>query len=191
MIVRQLIERIVVTVVDSTETVQVEVHWQGGHTTQTWVNRPVGRLEQMRDYQALMDRVKVLQSQGCSTPKMAEILNAEGWVPPKQRGTYNAPMVRSLLNRQGISLGTPKQQHTVGIPREADEWTLKELAQHLQMPEPTLYAWLKKGLIKARQVKVNSRLVWLATADADQLEQLRQQRSAQRIWIPQLMDEIH
>jgi hypothetical protein len=61
----------------------------------------------------------------------------------------------------------------------------------VQMPVPTLYAWLKKGLIKARQVKVNSRLVWLATADADQLEQLRQQRSAQRIWIHQPMDEIH
>ena len=116
MIVRQLIERIVVTVVDSTEAVQVEVHWQGGHTTQTLVKRPVGRLEQMSEYQALMDRVKVLQSQGCSTHKMAEILNSEGWVPPKQRSHYNAPMVRSLLNRQGINLGTPKQQHTADIP---------------------------------------------------------------------------
>jgi hypothetical protein len=46
------------------------------------VKRPVGRLEQMRDYEALMERVKVLQSQGYSTPEMAEILNAEGWVPP-------------------------------------------------------------------------------------------------------------
>ena len=85
----------------------------------------------------------------------------------------------------------PKQQHTVGIPREADEWTVKELAQQLQMPEPTLYAWLKKGLIKARQVKANSRLVWLVTSDAEQLEQLHQQRSAQRIWIHQPIDEIH
>jgi hypothetical protein len=191
MIVRQLIERVLVTVVDRAEAVQVEVHWQGGHTTQTVVNRPVGRLEQMRDYQVLMDHVKALQSQGYSTPKIAEILNSEGWVPPKQRGPYNAQMIRSLLNRQGISLGTPKQQHTVGVPREANEWTLKELAQHLQMPEPTLYVWLKKGLIKARQVQANTRLVWLLTADADQLEQLRQQRSAQRIWVHQTLDEIH
>ena len=63
MIVRQLIERIVVNVVDNSEAVQVEVHWQGGHITQTLVKRPVGRLEQMSDYQALMDRVKMLQSQ--------------------------------------------------------------------------------------------------------------------------------
>jgi hypothetical protein len=38
MIVRQLIERIVVNVVDSSEAVQVEVHWQGGHITQTLIN---------------------------------------------------------------------------------------------------------------------------------------------------------
>ena len=96
----------------------------------------------------------------------------------------------ACLTARGISLGTPKQQHTAGIPREADEWTVKELAQQLQMPEPTLYAWLKKGLIKARQVQVNSRLVWLVTADADQLEHLRQQRSTQHIRVHQLMDEI-
>jgi len=112
MIVRQLIERIVVTVVDSTEAVQVEVHWQGGHTTQTLVKRPVGRLEQMRDYEALMERVKVLQSQGYSTPEMAEILNSEGWVPPKQRGIYNAQMVRSLLSSQGISLSVRQNSNT-------------------------------------------------------------------------------
>ena len=49
----------------------------------------------------------------------------------------------------------------------------------------------KKGLIKARQVQANARLVWLVTADADQLEHLRQQRSTQRIWIQQPIDEIH
>lgn len=45
MVVRQLIERILVTVVDSTEVVQVEVHWQGGHRTRTLLDRPVARLE--------------------------------------------------------------------------------------------------------------------------------------------------
>jgi DNA invertase Pin-like site-specific DNA recombinase len=188
-IVRQLIERILVTVVNNTEAVQVEVHWQGGHSTRTLMNRPVGRLEQMRDYQALLDRVKTLQSQGCTPSKIAEILNAEGWAPPKRRGSYNTAMVRSLLRRQGISLGTPKQQHTGGILREADEWTLKELAQHLKMPEPTLYAWLKKGLIKARQVQANARSIWLITADANELEQLSQQRTAQRTWIHQDTDK--
>jgi hypothetical protein len=40
-------------------------------------------------------------------------------------------------------------------------------------------------------MRQSCRLVWLVTANAEQLEQLRQQRSVQRIWIHQPMDEIH
>jgi hypothetical protein len=107
--VRQLIERILVTVIDNTEKVQIEIHWYGGHITQAWLDRPVAKLEQMADYQAMLDRVKVLQSQGSSATQIAETLNAEGWKPPKPRQTFNAPMVRCLLNRQGIRIGTQKQ----------------------------------------------------------------------------------
>lgn len=90
-----------------------------------------------------------------------------------------------------LSTGTPKQQHTTDICREADEWTMKELAQQLQMPEPTLYSWLCKGHIKGRQVKVASRSIWLLHADDMELEQLRKQRMTQRIWINQASDEMH
>jgi len=133
-IVRQLIERILVTVIDNTEKVQTEIHWYGGHITQAWLDRPVAKLEQMADYQAMMERVKELQSQGVRLPNR-EKLNTEGWKPPKRRQTFNAPMVRCLLNRQGIRIGTQKQQHTANIPRGDDEWTLKALANELKMPE--------------------------------------------------------
>lgn len=191
LIARQLVERVLVTVIENTENVQVDVHWQGGHQTHALITRPVARLEQMSRYQPLMDRVKALHAQGHTAIEMAEKLNTEGWKPPKRRDTYNASMVRDLLTRQGLSTGTPKQQHTVGICREADEWTMKELAQQLQMPEPTLYAWLCKGKIKGRQVKVASRSIWLLHADDMELEQLRKQRMTQRVWINQASDEMH
>jgi len=191
LIARQLIERILVTVIENTENVQVDVHWQGGHQTHAMIIRPVARLEQMSQYQALMDRVKALHGQGHTAIEMAETLNTEGWKPPKRRDTYNASMVRDLLARQGLSTGTPKQQHTIGLCREADEWTMKELAQQLKMPEPTLYAWLCKGQVKGRQVKVASRSIWLLHADDRELEQLRKQRMTQRIWINQASDEMH
>ena len=70
MIVRQLIERILVTVIDNTEKVQTEIHWYGGHITTTWLDRPVAKLEQMAGYQTMMDRVKELQSQACTPPKL-------------------------------------------------------------------------------------------------------------------------
>jgi hypothetical protein len=181
-IARQLIERVLVTVIDNTEKVQTEIHWHGGYITQAWLDRPVAKLEQMVDYQAMLDRVKVLQSQGSSPAQIAETLNAEGWKPPKRRQTFNAPMVRCLLNRQGIQIGTQKQQHTANIPLGADEWTLKALANELKMPEPTLYAWIKKGHVRARQIEVNTRSFWIITANQYELEQLRKLRDVKRTW---------
>jgi hypothetical protein len=191
MIVRQLIERVLVTVIEDTENVQVEVHWMGGHKTRTLTNRPVARLDQMSHYKELMARVKTLQSQGYNAPDIAKTLNAEGWHPPKRRKTYNAPMVRSLLSRQGLGTGTPKQQHTTGIKRKANEWTLKELAGQLQIPEPSLYAWMRKGQLKGRKVKVASRVIWLIHVDDRELEQLRKQRTTQHPWVNQVSNEIH
>jgi hypothetical protein len=190
MIVRQLIERILVTVIDNTEKVQTEIHWHGGHITNTWLDRPVAKLEQMTGYQAMMDRVKELQSQACTPSQIAEKLNTEGWKPPKRRKTFNAPMVRGLLNRQGIRIGTQKQQHTANIPRGVDEWTLKELANQLQMPEPTLYSWIKKGCVRARQIKVDTRSFWIITANQQELEQLRKLRTINRIWIKPVAEPI-
>jgi hypothetical protein len=145
----------------------------------------------MSHYQELMARVKTLQSQGYNAPDIAKTLNAEGWHPPKRRKTYNAPMVRSLLSRQGLGTGTPKQQHTTGIKRKADEWTLKELAGQLQIPEPSLYAWMRKGQLKGRKVKVASRVIWLIHVDDRELEQLRKQRTTQHPWVNQVSNEIH
>jgi DNA invertase Pin-like site-specific DNA recombinase len=190
MIVRQLIERILVTVIDYTEKVQTEIHWHGGHITNTWLNRPVAKLEQMADYHALMARIKELQSQGCNSVQMAETLNTEGWKPPKRRQTFNAQMVRCLLNRQGIRIGTQKQQHTSVIKLEADEWTLKELANHLKMPEPTLYAWMKKGLVRARLIKVDTRSFWVISATPQELEQLRKLRTVKRPWIKPVAEPV-
>ena len=191
MIVRQLIERVLVTVIEDTEKVQIEVHWMGGHKTRTLINRPVARLDQMSHYQELMARVKTLQSQDHSAPDIAKTLNAEGWSPPKRCTTYTAQMVRSLLSRQGLGTGTRKQQLATCIKRHVHEWTFKELAGQLQIPEPTLYAWMRKGQLKGRKVEVSSRSIWLIHVDDREMEQLRKQCTTQRTWANQASDETH
>ena len=45
-IIRQLVERVVVTVQGESEQVALEVHWLGGYRTQTQRRRPVARLDQ-------------------------------------------------------------------------------------------------------------------------------------------------
>jgi DNA invertase Pin-like site-specific DNA recombinase len=181
-IVRQLLDRVIVSVLDDTEQVNVELHWAGGHRTGTRLIRPVARLEQLSYYPQLKQRVKELHQQGLHAKAIADSLNTEGWRPAKRRETFNVLMVRSLLSRLGLSTGTAKQQHANSIERKLNEWTLKQLAGKLEMPESTLYVWLHRGKLNARQAKGPARTVWLVYADRKELVRLRQLRTESRLW---------
>jgi hypothetical protein len=176
-IIRQLVERVVVTVQGESEHVDLEVHWIGGHRTQTRRRRPVARLDQLSYYPALLARAAALHQQGLRRGAIAEVLNAEGWRPAKRRQTFTAEMVRSLLVRQGLCSSKARSR---SVTREADEWTLPELAYTLEMPHPTLYAWLRTGHLQARHDQGSGQ--WVIRADASELQRLRALRQAPRIW---------
>lgn len=185
-IVRFLIERVLITVVEHSEQVRVEVHWAGGHRSRLTLIRPVARIDQLSRYAELQARVEAWHEEGCSPTQIAQKLNAEGWCPPKRRDTYNAPMVRSLLTRMGRRTGSAKQQRVEGVERRADEWTLAELTSNLDIPQPTLYSWLRKGRLNARQVPVVGGTLWLIRANRQERARLRDLRHAPRSW-PQQM----
>jgi DNA invertase Pin-like site-specific DNA recombinase len=181
-IVRQLVERVIATVVGESEQVNVEIHWAGGRRTRTRIARPVARLEQLSYYPELLERVVCLQQEGFTDVESARRLNAEGWRPAKRRATFNAPMVANLLTRRGLGSGSARQQYTKTLPRDAEEWTLKELALELEMPPVTLNGWIRKGQVRARQVRHAGHTLWLLWADKAELERLRALRTAPRPW---------
>ncbi len=170
-IIRQLVERVVVTIQGKSEKVDVQVHWFGGHGTQTTLIRPVAHLDQLSYYPQLLQRVAALFVEGHETKVIAETLNREGWRPAKRRETFNAAMVRSLIARQGLR--TRRRAPATEVERAPDEWTLQELGHKLAIPYPTLYAWLRKGQLKARQATSLSHPIWLIRADETELERLR------------------
>jgi DNA invertase Pin-like site-specific DNA recombinase len=176
-IIRQLVERVVVTVQGESEHVDLEIHWIGGHRTQTRRMRPVARLDQLSYYPDLLARAAALHQQGLGRSAIAEVLNTERWRPAKRRRTFTADMVRSLLVRQGLSSSKARPR---SVTRQADEWTLPELAYALEMPHPTLYAWLRKGQLQARHDQRSGQ--WLIRADASERQRLRALRQAPRIW---------
>jgi DNA invertase Pin-like site-specific DNA recombinase len=181
-ILRQLLERVIVTIIDDSEHVGVEVHWVGGHRTRTHLVRPVARLEQLSYYPALVARVLALHEAGRRCPEIAAQLNAEGWRPAKRRATFNGPMVANLLAHQGVPAGV---SHTPSAPwpeRDPHEWSLPELARTLEMPSVTLFSWLHKGWLQARQVPRAGLQQWLIWADDAELERLRARRQAPRRW---------
>ncbi len=181
-IVRQLVERVIVTVVGETEQVNVEIHWAGGQHTRTQIARPVARLEQLSYYPQLLERVVCLHQQGHKDVEIARSLNAEGWRPAKRRATFNAPMVANLLARRGLSCGSARQQYTANLERDAEEWTLKELALELEMPPVTLHRWIRKGRVNARRVRHVGHTLWLLWADEAEVQRLRELRTAPRRW---------
>jgi DNA invertase Pin-like site-specific DNA recombinase len=65
-LVRCLVERVVVSVCDNSEYVDVALHWAGGFVSQHQIVRRVGSYEQLRDFDRLLERVRQSWQQGSS-----------------------------------------------------------------------------------------------------------------------------
>jgi DNA invertase Pin-like site-specific DNA recombinase len=186
-IIRQLVERVIVTVRGESEQVDVQIHWVGGHGTQAVLTRPVARLDQLSYYPQLMARVAALHAAGHPPAAIARTLNAQAWHPAKRSETFNGAMVRSLLVRMGRR--TQHRAPATEVPRKANEWTLDELCHQLDTPHPTLYRWLQRGLLKGRQVNQHGHPLWLIEADEAELKQLPSRRAtAERKQWPATID---
>jgi hypothetical protein len=179
-IVRHLVERVSVAVQGESEWVDVTIQWAGDFVSRHEIRRPVRRIEQLRDYTALVARVAELHQAGQTSGEIAEALNLEGFRPPKRRETYNAAMVRQLLSRQGRQ--GPRPALTIDAdPRGVGEWWLSDLCRELAMPQPTVHCWVRRGWIRGRKLSgVGGR--WVLWADGEELERLRRLRAYRRSW---------
>ncbi|MCW2241343.1 recombinase family protein [Azospirillum canadense] len=182
-VVRQILDRVVISVENNSETVTLDCRWAGGHSTRTTLARPVARLEQLSTYPALLERVAALHADGRTASAIADTLNAEGWVPPKRRGPFSAATVRGLLYRQGLKRW-PNERARRAMTASPHDWTLEALARHLNIPKPTLYAWLRKGAITGHLVTGVGKSVWMIQADDVELTRLRALHAAPRVWEP-------
>jgi hypothetical protein len=180
-IVRLLLERVIVSVVDASEQVRLECHWHGGNRTTHQLVRPVARLKALSTYPNLVARAGDLHRAGQNCAEIAAILNQEGWRPPKRRDTFNGPMVRRLLASAGLI--ETKRKGPRAIPqRRPDEWTISELAEQIGAPESTVYNWVQKGRLSSRAIKVGGVNAKLVTADATTVANLKAARATPLPW---------
>ena len=180
-IVRLLIERVLVEVVDATEKVRVECHWHGGVHTRHELTRPVARVASLSTYAALTGRAAELRREGLECARIAEILNAEGWRPAKRRDTFNAQMVHHLLLISGAETIKYRRRPSQ-IERLENEWTIRELADEIGMPQPTLYTWVQKGRLSCRNVGSGSKRAVLVRADPGTIAALKAIRATPPPW---------
>ncbi len=180
-IVRLLLERVMVEVIDGSEQVRVQCHWHGGNRTSHRLIRPVARLDQLSTYRDLAARAEELHEAGHDFAAIAAILNAEGWRPAKRRDTFNTQMVRHLLLKTG-AVTVKFHRAPPDVNREPDEWTIQELARHLEMSEPTLYTWVQQGRLPSRLVQAGGRRLKLVHADQAAIARLRAVRATPAPW---------
>ena len=181
-IIRHLIDNVTVTAPSNSQHMDVTIQWAGGFTSEHTLVRPVARYDQLDNYKELISRILELHDQNQSCAQIANQLNQEGYHPPKRRPTFNGAMVRQLLSRQ---LRTGKRSRSMeSFTRTGDEWWISDLSRHLQIPRPTLYDWIRRGVVQAKKLPGPQR-PWIIWADADELDRLRRLRKCKRSWYNQ------
>jgi DNA invertase Pin-like site-specific DNA recombinase len=175
-IIRCLIERVVVAAGQATELTDVTIVWKGGMTTEHQVARPVGRYEQLKDYQRLTERIKELHSQGLQRGPIAAQLNAEGFVPPRRRGGFSELGVGVLMRELGL-VGECFRDDLL----RKDEWRIPDLASVLRIIPQKIHYWIKQGWIHSRRTPSGKHLiVW---ADKDEMRRLKQIAKMKNSWL--------
>ena len=171
-IIRQVIDKITVIVEGISEQVQIMIKWSGGFSCQAQIIRPVAKWTQLSYYPQLCERLKQMTAANLTTDEMIDCLHQEGFRPPKRRQTFNREMVRTLIRHLGLGA---HQLLKAREPLSENEWWLPELASTLEMPTPTLYNWVKRGWVKARQ-QLETPKHWIIWADETEMERLRTHR---------------
>lgn len=182
-IIRCLVERVDVHVEPQSEYVDVTIHWHGGFASQHEIARSVGKYEQLRDYDRLVERITQLHAEGTTVPRIAEKLNEEGFVPPRRRGKYSTRVLAPLLKKLGL---VAEINQTKVLKK--DEWWVRDLAQELNVYPQKIYYWIQQGWIHARQSP--TRKHWIVWADKDELERLRQLKEHRTSWTASRVPEL-
>jgi DNA invertase Pin-like site-specific DNA recombinase len=173
-LLRILIEDITVNVAGDSELVDVTITWAGGHQTTGQAVRPVGRLDQLSYFPAMLARVTGLAAEGRNSTQIADILNAEGYRPPKRTSRFTGQQVRTLISQRGIR-AQAKGRPAVLTALAPGQWSVPDLSTELGMPTASIYNWIYRGWITARHAPGTTN--WIITADDEQLRALRQRRA--------------
>jgi DNA invertase Pin-like site-specific DNA recombinase len=168
-IVRQIIQRVIVTGEGMSERLQITIEWVGGGTTAGVITRPISRIEHLSDYPRLCERIRALVQAGYSTSQITARLAHEGFRSPKQAKPFSRQSVVELMRRLAVHHPCRRRRP----PLKAHEWWLSDLERALGVANSTLHRWRKCGRLEARWHPERKR--WVARVDETEFERLKQQ----------------
>src|SRR5262249_37150433 len=148
-IIRCLVERVVVRGERDSERATATIRWAGGSESRLEFARPVRTHGQLSECGALMKRVGELRGAGTTASQIAEILNAEGFLPIDPRSRINGAMVRDLLVKLGL-----RSEYRDDSLLSSGEWWIRDLAEEIEVPWQTLRDWALNGWAHGRQTQI-------------------------------------
>jgi hypothetical protein len=172
-LLRILTDDVTVAVEGDSEIVNVDITWAGGHRTSGRAVRPVGRLDQLSYYPALLETVTRLAGEGRTSRQIAGTLNAAGYRPPKRTAVFTGQQVRNIISKHAIRENA-KGRPAVLTDLDPGEWSVPGLSAELGMPTASIYNWIYRNWITARRAPGGRN--WIITADEQQLRELRERR---------------
>lgn len=172
-VVRQLIERVVLTRRDGGEAIEVVVRWRGGAETRHEVYQSLRRYADLTGFESLRARVTELRRQGKTGEQIAEELNREGHRTARG-GPYTGWRVRALCVRLGLTAVPAGVACPADLPGPG-EWWLPELAAELGVKPIVVHRWRRSGWVHARQLPgAHGRwIIWADSAERRRLRRLR------------------
>jgi hypothetical protein len=120
--------------------VDVTIHWKGGCVTEHEFTRPTATYAGLPDLDRLTARVVELRRAGWRAPRIADQLNAEGFMPPKQSQPFTDEVVRHLFSKV-----TTIREVLEEYELKSNEWPVADLAKCLGMPVKKLKDWVTRG----------------------------------------------
>ena len=108
-LIRHLVEQVRITVAETSEKVDVEVTWAGGHRTGAQITRPVACLTQLSYYPQLAARARELAGSGCTTAQIAGRHSAGDLLTPKRSFQDDYPTTLERY-RSSKTVSTPCQR---------------------------------------------------------------------------------
>ena len=171
-LLRTIIDAVEATADGVSERVHVAVVWAGGTRSDADLVRPVARVDQLSYYPQLVDRIRTLADQGLTVAAISVTLAAEGLRPPRGGHHFHPVEIQHLIRRLGIRPGLDTDRRTDRGELAAHEWWLSTLATEVGMSRDTLFTWIRRGWVTARQdTRPPNR--WIITADPAEVHRLR------------------
>ncbi len=169
-LLRSLVNRVILNRTQPDQ-VLLKIVWVSGHYSQLNVSMPVRRLEDLSDYEAMIERVNALWQQGLSDQQIADQLTGEGFRSPMDTQQV-LPKTVDLIRRKNKWYRTGyHHRHVLEIEGQL---TVQGLATQLGVKREWVYSKIRRGKIDASYIRRHSESgVYLFPNDPGFIAQLR------------------